>query len=195
METGRRSDERRCARRKSEPGCSADAVGEGADENELNRLRREYLGRDGGAIAERAKPVTERTMFGCGWPALGCETRVVIGVVVYRRRRIFVPVVWRVPPAQRARQDEDDRQCDERRRAESQRTYNRTRAGRWRQVLAQAVPRVPKGSTVPRFCSIGVPGLIEPETAAERCLWNYGTVEPLEPCLSGRQRERVPTTG
>ena len=148
METGRRSDERRCARRKSEPGCSADAVGEGADENELNRLRREYLGRDGGAIAERAKPVTERTMFGCGWPALGCETRVVIGVVVYRRRRIFVPVVWRVPPAQRARQDEDDRQCDKRRRAESQRTYHRNRAGRWRQALAQGFHGFQR---VPRF--------------------------------------------
>jgi hypothetical protein len=31
-----------------------------------------------------------------------------------------------VPAAQRARQDENDRQCDKRRRTESQRTYHRT---------------------------------------------------------------------
>ena len=137
METGRRSDERGCARGKSEPGCGANAVGEGADANELNRLCREYLARDGGAVAEGAKPVAERAMFGCGWLRGGREACVVIGVLVHHRHGKVVAVVGRVPAAQRARQDEDDRQCDKRRRAESQRTYHRNRAGRWRQALAQ----------------------------------------------------------
>jgi hypothetical protein len=34
--------------------------------------------------------------------------RVVIGVLVHRRRGVFVAVVRRVPAAQRAGQDEDD---------------------------------------------------------------------------------------
>lgn len=139
METRSRSDERGRARRKSEPGRCADAAGEGADANELNRLRREHLRRDGGAVAERAKPVTERAVFGCGWLGLGCKTRVVIGVLVHRRHGKFVAVVGRVPAAQRARQDENDRQCDKRRRAESQRTYHRNRAGRRRQGVSQVV--------------------------------------------------------
>ena len=80
METRGRSDERGCARGKREPGGRADAAGERADPNELNRQYREHLSRDGGAIAERAKPVTKRAVFGCGWLRLGRETRVVIGV-------------------------------------------------------------------------------------------------------------------
>ena len=137
METRSGSGEWRRAGGKSEPGCCADAAGEGADANELNRLRREHLSRDGGAVAERTKPVTERAVFGCGWPSLVRETGVVIGVLVHHRHGKVVAVVGRVPAAQRARQDEDDRQCDKRRRAESQRTYHRNRAGRWRQALAQ----------------------------------------------------------
>ena len=141
METRSRSDERGRARRKSEPGRCADAADEGADANELNRLCREHLSRGGGAVAERAKPVTERAVFGCGRLGLGCETRVVIGVLVHRRHCKFVAVVGRVPAAQRARQDEDDRQCDKRCRAESQRTYHRNRAGRRRQGAGRQVVR------------------------------------------------------
>ena len=195
METRSGSDERRRARGKSEPGCCADAAGEGADANELNRLRREHLSRDGGAVAERTRPVTERAVFGCGWPSLVRETGVVIGVLVHHRHGKVVAVVGRVPAAQRARQDEDDRQCDKRRRAESQRTYHRNRAGRWRQALAQGFHGFQRVPRVPRFRSIGVPGSIEPETAAERCLWNHGTAGALVIRLAGCQREKVPSTG
>ena len=108
LETRRRSEERRGARGKSEPGCRADLADEAAEDNELNRLCREYLARDGGAVAEGAKPVAERAMFGCGWLRGGREACVVIGVLVDRRQGGFVVIVGRVPPAQRARQDEDD---------------------------------------------------------------------------------------
>jgi len=124
-----RSDERGCARGKSEPGCRSDEAVEFADANELKRLRRVQRRRDGSAVAERAKPVTKRAVFRRGWRRRGCETRVVIGVLVHRRHGIFVAVVGRVPAAQRAGQDEDDRKCNQRLRAKSQRTYHRIRAG------------------------------------------------------------------
>ena len=130
METRRRSGERRCARRKSEPGCGADASDEGMNADELNRLCREHLRRNGRAVAERAKPVTQRAVFRARWLGRCGETRVVVGVVMHRGRGIVVVVVGRVPSAQRARQDEDDRQCRKRLRAKSQRTYHRNRPGR-----------------------------------------------------------------
>jgi hypothetical protein len=42
-----------------------------------------------------------------------------------------------VPAAQRAHQDEDDRECDKRLRAKSQRTYHRNRGGPRTQVPAR----------------------------------------------------------
>ena len=99
MEMRSRSDERGRARGKSEKGCGSDETVEFADADELNRFRREQLCRDRGAVAETAKPVTEHAVFGRGWLRLGCETRVVIGVLVQRQRGIFVGVVGRVPGA------------------------------------------------------------------------------------------------
>ena len=127
METWGRLDARRRARGESEPGCRSYEAVEFADANELRGLRRRQLRRDRRAVAERAKPVTEHTVFGGGRLRRGCETRVVIGVLVYCRRRIFVAVVGRVPASQRARQDEDDRECDKRLRAKSQRAYQAIR--------------------------------------------------------------------
>jgi hypothetical protein len=120
METRSGSDERRCARGRREPGGRSDEAIEFADAEELHQLRCEQLRGDRSAVAERAKPVTEHAVFRRGGLCGGCETRVVIGVLV--RRRQGVVVVGRVPAAQRACQDEDDRQCDERLRAKSQRT-------------------------------------------------------------------------
>ena len=122
METRSRSDERWCARGKGEPGCRSNEAVEFAAANDSNRLRRDQLIRDGSAVTERAKPVTKRAVLG-RWLCRGCEARVVIGVLVHRRHGIFVAVVGRVPAAQRARQDEDDRKCDKRLRAKLQRTY------------------------------------------------------------------------
>ena len=108
MEKRSRSGERRCASGKSEPGCGSNEAVEGADTDELKRRRGEQLGRDGSAVAERAKPVTQRAVLGPGWLRRRGETRVVIGVLVNRRRGIFVVIVGRVPAAQRAGQDQDD---------------------------------------------------------------------------------------
>ena len=108
METRDRSDERRSARGKGEPGGRADDAVEFADASELNRLGREERRRDRGAVAERAQPVTEHAVFGSGWLRGGCETRVVIAVLVDRERCVLVVIVGRVPAAQRARQDEED---------------------------------------------------------------------------------------
>ena len=126
METRSRSDERWCARRKSETRCRSNDAVEFAGGIDLNRLSREELGRDRGAVAERAKPVTEHAVFGRGRIGGGCETRVVIGVLMHRRRGVVVAVVGRVPAAQRTGQDQDDRQDGKRLRAKTQLTYTVT---------------------------------------------------------------------
>ena len=120
-EKGSRSDERGRARRKGEAGGGSDDAVEFADADEAKRRRGQERGRDRRAVAEGAEPVTEDAMFGRGWLGGGRETRVVIAMVV-RRRRVIVVVVGRVPAAQRAGQDQDDRQCDKRLRAKAQRT-------------------------------------------------------------------------
>jgi hypothetical protein len=126
METRSESDERRRARRKSEPRCCSDEAVGLSNAYEVNLLGREELLRYRGAVAERAKPVTEHAVVWPGRPRRACETRVMIGVVVTCGARVCVAVVGRMPAAQRARQDEDDRKCDKRRRAKSQRTYTVT---------------------------------------------------------------------
>ena len=107
METWSGSDERRRARRKSEPGGRADEVVEFAGANHLNRLRREQVRGDGSAVAKGAQPVTEDAMVGRRLRG-SSEAGVVVGVLMRYRRRKLIGVVGRVPPAQRTRQDEDD---------------------------------------------------------------------------------------
>ena len=108
------SGERGRASGKRQQGNREEEAVEFAGANELNPLRREQLRRDRGAVAERAKPVAKRAVFGSGWLRRGSETRVVIGVLMHHRHGIVVAVVGRVPAAQRARQGENDRKCDER---------------------------------------------------------------------------------
>ena len=112
-----------------EPGGRSDRVGELADTSECHPLRREPLRRHRRAVAEGPEPVAEQAMLGGGW-SWGCESGVVIGVMVNRRRgRVLVVIVGRVPAAQRARQDKDNRERDERRRAKSQRSYHGSTPG------------------------------------------------------------------
>ena len=115
-----RSGEGRCARGKRERRAGAEVAGNAGYGNDCNRLPREQLRRGRSAAAERAEPMTERAMFRRRRPGGVGEAGVMIGVLMNGRRGIVVGVVGRVPAAQRARQDEDDRQCDERLGAECQ---------------------------------------------------------------------------
>ena len=54
---------------------------------------------------------------------------IVVGVMMHRRRGVLVDVVRRVPAGQRARQDENDRECGKRSGTESQPTITLTDPG------------------------------------------------------------------
>ena len=101
-----------------------DALGKRPGVNELGRISRNHLHRGRRRLAKRLQPVTQRAVLGSDsirWRGYAC--------VMTAERRILVEIVGRMPSAQRSGQDEDDRQQDERFRAQWQRINDSRPAG------------------------------------------------------------------